>query len=136
MASTTEERNKQLIREAFEQGPFREGGLTPGAGVLPAGSASADLYAATCVFHGAAELFRGTEPSRDYVQAFPDLRLTIHDMIAEGDRVVTHLAGQGTHTEEFRGVAPTGKAIGIRMIVISRFEAARIVEEWGTLAWD
>ena len=70
------------------------------------------------------------------MQAFPDLRLTILDMIAEGDRVVTHLAGRGTHKEEFRGVAPTGKTIGIRMIVISRFEAARIVEEWGTLIWD
>ncbi len=136
MASTMEEQNKQLIRRAFDQGPFREGDLTRASGVLPAGSAAADLYAATCVFHGAAELFRGTEPSRDYVQAFPDLRLTIHDMIAEGDRVVTHLAGRGTHTKEFRGVAPTGKAIGIRMIVISQFEAARIVEEWGTLIWD
>ena len=134
MALTTEAKNKQLIQRAFEQGPFGEGGLTRGGGVLPAGSA--DLYAATCVFHGAAELFRSTEPSRDYVQAFPDLRLTILDMIAEGDRVVTHLAGRGTHREEFRGVAPTGKTIGIRMIVISRFEAARIVEEWGTLIWD
>ena len=57
MALTTEEQNKRLIQRAFEQGPFCEGGLSPGGGVLPTGSATADLYAATCVFHGAAELF-------------------------------------------------------------------------------
>ncbi len=127
MATETAERNKELIRRAFEQSPISG---SPGGVLMP------DPYSVTCVFHGAAELFRGTTPSRDYMQAFPDLRLTIEDMVAESDRVVTHLTGRGTHTGEFRGVPPSSKEVGIRVIVISRLRDGQIVEEWGTLSWE
>lgn len=128
--------NKDLIRRAFEHGPFCEIGQAQGGEALGSRKASVDPYAPGCAFHGAAELFRSAAPSRDYVRAFPNLRLTIDDMIAEGDRVVTHLTGRGTHAAEFRGVPPSGEEVTMRVIVINQFEAGRIVEEWGTLTWE
>ena len=127
MATETAEQNKELIRRAFEQSAVSG---SPTDVLMP------DPYSVTCVFHGAAELFRSTTPSRDYMQAFPDLRLTIEDMVAESDRVVTHPFGRGTHTGEFRGVPPSSKEVGIRVIVISRLRDGQIVEEWGTLSWE
>ena len=127
MEASATEQNKQIIREAFERGPF--------SGALGGGPQD-DPYAPGCVFHGAAEMFRGSTPDRDYVRAFPDLRLSISDMVAEGDRVVTHLLGRGTHLGEFRRVPPSGNEVGVRVIVISRLEETRIVEEWATLSWE
>ena len=126
MVSTVAERNKQLIREAFERSPL--------AGALE--SEHPGPYAPHCVFHGAAEMFRGSTPDRDYSQAFPDLCLQIDDMIAEQDRVVTHLSGSGTHVGTFRGVPPSGHERALRVIVISWIEEAHVVEEWGTLNWE
>ena len=42
-------------------------------------------------------------------KAFPDLRITIEDIVGEGDTVAWRLSVTGTHEAEFRGVAPTGK---------------------------
>lgn len=62
--------------------------------------------------------------------AAPDLRLTIDDMLAEGDRVVTRWTAQGTHQGELMGVPPTGKRITVTAIVIDRIADGRIVEHW------
>src|SRR3954452_9207191 len=51
---------------------------------------------------------------------FPDIHLTIDDMIAEGDKVVARMTVSGTQTGEFMGVPPTGKAIHVAGIGISR----------------
>jgi steroid delta-isomerase-like uncharacterized protein len=63
-------------------------------------------------------------------RAAPDLHLTINDMIAEGDRVVTRWTAQGTHQGELMGVPPTGKQIAVTAIVIDRIVDGRIVEHW------
>lgn len=63
-------------------------------------------------------------------KAAPDLHYTINDMIAEGDRVVTHWTAQGTHLAELMGVPPTGKRITVSAIVIDRIVNGRIVEHW------
>ena len=44
-----------------------------------------------------------------YRTAFPDLRLTVDEQIAEGNTVVTRWTAQGTHRGELFGTAPTGK---------------------------
>ncbi len=62
--------------------------------------------------------------------AAPDLHLTINDMIAAGDRVVTRWTAQGTHQGEVLGVPPTGKLITGTAIVIDRIVDGRIVEHW------
>lgn len=62
--------------------------------------------------------------------AFPGLVFRIEDMIAAEDKVVTRWTLHGVHRGEFQGIAPTGKEIDITGIIISRFEAGKVVEEW------
>jgi steroid delta-isomerase-like uncharacterized protein len=64
-----------------------------------------------------------------YRNAFPDMKLTIEEQIAEGDVVVTRWTGTGTHKGELMGVAPTGKRITVQGLVISRFRNGKLVEE-------
>ena len=65
--------------------------------------------------------------------AFPDLTLTVDDMIAEGDKVVTRWTGSGTHSAEFMGVPATGKKVTFSGIVIDRISGGKIVEHWEQL---
>jgi predicted ester cyclase len=65
--------------------------------------------------------------SRD---AFPDLRLTIEDEIVEGDKWVGRFRWHATHSGEFMGVAPTGRAIDIEAIGILRIADGRLLERW------
>ena len=60
--------------------------------------------------------------------AFPDLRCTILDQIAEGDKVVTHKLFQGTHQGEFMGLAPTGRPVQFAVIDILRLDNGKVVE--------
>lgn len=63
--------------------------------------------------------------------AFPDIRFTPEDMVAEGDRVVVRFSIVGTHKGEFMGVAPTGKKVKWSGINIGRVVNGQIVELWG-----
>ena len=62
--------------------------------------------------------------------AFPDWREDVDEMIAEGNRVVTRYTSRGTHRGEFRGLAPTGRAIAVREISIYRVSNGKVVEQW------
>jgi steroid delta-isomerase-like uncharacterized protein len=62
--------------------------------------------------------------------AFPDGRVTIEDMIAEGDKVVTRYNSRGTHKGDFMGIPATGKKVAVTGIVISRIAKGKIAEEW------
>ena len=61
---------------------------------------------------------------------FPDLHMTIEDMIAEGDKVVVRSTRTGTHRGEYRGIAATGKQVTWTWMSICRIERCKIVEEW------
>jgi steroid delta-isomerase-like uncharacterized protein len=65
-----------------------------------------------------------------FLNAFPDSRFTIDDMIAEGDRVVTKKTFRGTHTDEFMGIPATGKEVELQYVDIMRVRDGRIVEHW------
>lgn len=69
-----------------------------------------------------------------YRTAFPDVRLTIEDEIAEGDRVVTRWSARGTHEGELFGIPATGKQATVTGITIDRIDDGRIVETWTN--WD
>jgi len=71
---------------------------------------------------------------RTFLAAFPDRRLTIEDMIAEGDKVVTRYTGRGTHKGDFQGIPATGKEVSFTAISIARISKAKVVEEWEE--WD
>ena len=64
-------------------------------------------------------------------RAFPDLRLTIEDMVAEGEKVSFRLTLRGTHRGEFMRVPPTGKQIVVGAVDVARFEDGKVVEQWG-----
>jgi len=66
-------------------------------------------------------------------RAFPDLRITTEDLIAEGDKVVARNTVSGTHQGEYMGLPPTGKSITYNEIFIVRFAGGRIAETWGVV---
>lgn len=66
-------------------------------------------------------------------RAFPDLRITVEDVIAEGDKVAARNSVTGTHRGEYMGLPPTGKAITYNEIFIFRFAGGRIAETWGVV---
>ena len=64
--------------------------------------------------------------------AFPDLCLTVEDLIASGDRAVARVRVTGTHKGEFMGVLPTGTRVEMQLVDIDRFDGAgRLCEHWG-----
>ena len=63
--------------------------------------------------------------------AFPDMAVTVHDMIAEGDKVVSRVTMTATHEGDFQGIPATGKQISVDLIDMVRFEGDRAVERWG-----
>jgi steroid delta-isomerase-like uncharacterized protein len=69
-----------------------------------------------------------------YIQAFPDLRITVDDQIAEGDRVATRWTGTGTHQGDLMGIPGSGKQSTVTGISIDRIENGKVVESWTN--WD
>jgi predicted ester cyclase len=62
---------------------------------------------------------------------FSNLRATIDDQVAEGDKVTTRFTWRRIHDRgEFLGLAPTGMEIKTTAIVINRVSGGKIVEEW------
>ncbi len=66
-------------------------------------------------------------------RVYPDIHLTVEDVIAEGDKVVARNTVTGTHRGEFMGVGPTGKSVTYNEIFIFRFADGRVVETWGVV---
>jgi predicted ester cyclase len=64
-------------------------------------------------------------------EGFPDLSITVEDLMVEGDRVAARVTMRGTHRGEFQGIAPTGKRVEIKAIDMFRITNSKIVEHWG-----
>ena len=64
--------------------------------------------------------------------AFPDLEVTIHDQVAEGDQVVTRKSYSATHQGEFMGVPATGKKISFAVIDIIKLRDGKYIEHWAS----
>ena len=94
-----------------------------------------ELFATDYVQHAAGEMeARGREGIKQFfttfVNVFPDIYITIDDMVAERDKVVTRATFRGTHRRDFMGIAPTGKQVTFTGIVISRVAGGREAEAW------
>lgn len=63
--------------------------------------------------------------------ALAGLSVTIHDQVAEGDKVTTRKTISGTHVGPLLGVLATGKEVSIEVIDIVRVEDGRYAEHWG-----
>jgi steroid delta-isomerase-like uncharacterized protein len=62
--------------------------------------------------------------------AFPDLALKVIHLLADGDMVIAHLRGQGTHLGEFSGIPATGNRIDVPSITIVRMAQGKFAERW------
>jgi steroid delta-isomerase-like uncharacterized protein len=120
------EQNKALVRRYLEQ-TVNEGDAT----------AFDELTSADYVGHmsGVPTFDRATHKQllAAFRGAFPDLRITIEDLIAEGDKVANRATYSGTHRGAFQGLAPTGKRFTIAGINVSRIADGKVVEDWTVL---
>jgi steroid delta-isomerase-like uncharacterized protein len=121
--------NKNVVRRLFEE-VWSKGNL----------SVADELFAPSYTHHDPStpDVGRGPESEKLratlYRTAFPDLRLTIEDLIAEGETVMARWSCRGTHKGALGGIAPTGKQFTISGISIARFASGKMVEGW--INWD
>jgi steroid delta-isomerase-like uncharacterized protein len=106
----------ELVDELFDPAyidHFSSGGMPPAAGADP-------IEAFKRFFSG-------------ILRAFPDLRVTMEDQIAERDKVVTRKTFRGTHSGELWGIPPSGKHLELEVIDIFRVRNGRLAEHWAQL---
>jgi steroid delta-isomerase-like uncharacterized protein len=94
-----------------------------------------ELYIPDFVWHEPDQDIQGTEQARRflsmYLSAFPDMHVSVEDVIAEGEKVVTRWTMRGTHQGEIEEFGPpTGRQVEIKGITIHRIEGGKIAEEW------
>jgi steroid delta-isomerase-like uncharacterized protein len=65
--------------------------------------------------------------------AFPDLTVTIEDLVAEGDLVAVRATWRGTHQGSFRGVPPIGRRIELCCMAFWRVAGGQIRESWNLI---
>ena len=63
-------------------------------------------------------------------RAFPDFKIHVQDMIAEGDRVAARILFTGTHQGEFLGIPATGKSVAYTGIQYVTFRDGKAKELW------
>jgi steroid delta-isomerase-like uncharacterized protein len=76
----------------------------------------------------------GVEEFRQEIRALrsavPDLELDVVHLLADGDKVIAHLRGRGTHLGDLGGIAPTGTTIDVASITIIRMADGKFAERW------
>ena len=76
----------------------------------------------------------GVESAKQFVEvyrnAFPDIQMTVEDLIAEGDKVVTRWRARGTHQGELMGIPPSGNRVEVTGITVDRFAGGQFAESW------
>ena len=93
-----------------------------------------DAYNPDVALHGYPGGLQGLDGLRRFHEAlweaFPDARLTVEDVVVEGDRVALRYRLQGTHRGPYLGVAPTGVGIEVEGLTLLRVAHGRVAEEW------
>jgi len=123
------EQNKTAVRRLFDE-LWNKGNLR----------VADELIAPSYTHHDSStpDVGRGPESEKKrvtlYRAAFPDMRLTIEDIIAEGETVIARWSCRGQHKGELNGIAPTGKQVAMTGVSIMRFAGGKMVE--GHVNWD
>jgi len=123
------EQNKNIVRRLFEE-VWNKGQV----------SVADELFTPNYNHHDSStpDVGRGPESEKKrvtlYRNAFPDMRLTIDDILTEGETVVARWSCRGTHKGDLNGIAPTGKQFNITGITIARFTNGKMFE--GHVNWD
>ncbi len=123
MSEQVSQQNKTLARRWFDD-LFSRGDL----------DAANEILSADFIDHLPREEERGLEELKHYAtmyrSAFPDIRDTVEEVVAEGDKVVVRWTSRGTHQGEFMGVAPTGRQVTFTGMRLFRIAENKIVESW------
>lgn len=116
--------NEELVRRGFDALNERDR------------EAFVETHSKGVVLHDHDEEFHGVEAVTSHewtiYDAFPDMRYTIEDTVAEDDTVASRWTVTGAHEGEFEGIAPTGKEIEISASGTFRVEDGNITEVWLT----
>jgi steroid delta-isomerase-like uncharacterized protein len=123
-AAVSAEENKAVLRRWIEA--YNERDLETEANLL-APDYVAHVPAAPGPLEGL-EAWR--QFSGSFAEAFPDIRLTIQDIVAEGETVAARVAFRGTHSGEFQGIPPTGKEVAFTSIEVNRVRDGKVEEHW------
>jgi predicted ester cyclase len=91
----------------------------------------------TITFMGSGEVLTGPPGSRTYNEmwaaGFPDGRVTVDTIVADGDRVVVELTGRGTHTgtlvTSMGEIPPTGKSVTLKLCDVVEVENGMITSQ-------
>lgn len=67
----------------------------------------------------------------NFMQAFPNLRFEIEDLVADGDRVASRMTAYATHTGEYMGMPATGRSVSCTVFGVARVTNGKLVEHWG-----
>ena len=95
-----------------------------------------ELFSPDFVLHDASSFLeiRGPEGYKQDITrfrtAFPDLQITLEDIVAEGEKVVGRWTARGTHQGPLRSIAPTSAHVTLTGIDIFRIVDGKIAEEW------
>ena len=85
-------------------------------------------------FNSGSEPIVGLQANKEFnaslFQGFPNIKQTLEDVVAEGDKVMYRTTLEGTHTGEFLGLPPTGKSGKINDFTLLRIANTQIVEWW------
>ena len=65
--------------------------------------------------------------------AFPDLQITIEDLLGEGEKVAVRATLRGTHRGDFFGVLPTGRQVTVTALELYCLAGGKIVERWAVV---
>ncbi len=95
------------------------------------------LMAKDCIAHGLVpNVLAGPDGFlpfyKSFIQAMPDLQITLEDLLEDEDRVAARWTAAGTLTGDGLGVAPTGKRASIAGMTFARINNGQIVEAWNT----
>lgn len=115
--------NKVLIRRWFEE-------------VWNKGRAAAidEMLGPQAMIHGLAPAAQDVAAFKQfhaaYRNAFPDVKIQVDDVIAEGDKVAVRWSGIGTHSGDGLGYAATGRGVRFSGMTIGRIEHGKLLEGW------
>jgi steroid delta-isomerase-like uncharacterized protein len=123
------ESNKNVVRRLFEE-VWNKGNL----------QVTDDLFTPNYAHHDTStpDVGRGPDSEKKratlYRTAFPDMRLTIEDLIAEGETVMARWSCKGTHKGDLSGIPPTGTQVSMTGVSVARFTNGKMSEGW--VNWD
>jgi steroid delta-isomerase-like uncharacterized protein len=125
-SSVSEEENKAVIRRWIEA--YNERDLEAEADVLAPGYVAHVPGAPGPLGLEGLEAWR--QFTAPFTEAFPDLRLTVEDIMAEGEMVAARVAFHGTHRGAFQGIPPTGKEVAFSSMEYNRVVEGKVEEHW------